>query len=143
MFWKHFRLVFFFLQIFGFFTPKHGGLMVQLLWDFWISKSYGCCVVHFSNKTLNFNYVKKYVLVLVFFFFNFGSTLEWNLSSCSKFCFWKKKHSIPTLVLILKIKLGSGLVLGDPILYLFGIIIEIKSNEGVYNKQYYNHVENM
>jgi len=59
---------FFFLQIFGFFTSKGGGLMVQPLWNFWISKSYGCCVVHFSNRTLNFNYVKKNILVLVFFF---------------------------------------------------------------------------
>jgi hypothetical protein len=32
------------------------------------------------------------------------------------------------------IKLGFALVLGDPILCLFGIRIEIKSNEGVYNK---------
>jgi hypothetical protein len=55
----------FLLQILRFFTPKGGGLMVQPLWDFWISKSCGCCVVHFSNKTLNFNYVKKNILALV------------------------------------------------------------------------------
>lgn len=56
---KCFGLVFLFLQIFGVFTPKGGGLMVQPLWDFWISKSYGCCVVHFSNRFLDFNYVKN------------------------------------------------------------------------------------
>jgi len=105
MFWKHFGLVFFFLQILWCFTPKGGALMVQPLWDFWISKSYGCCVVHFSNKTLDFNYVKKYFgfglfYFILFYFFNFDSRLEWNLSSGSKFCFWEKKHSIPTLVLI-------------------------------------------
>jgi len=126
----------FLLQILRFFTPKGGGLMVQPLWDFWISKSCGCCVVHFSNKTLDFNYVKKNILALVLviiiiIIFNFGSTFEWNLSSNSKFCFWEKKHSIPILVLIFLIKLGFGLVLGDPILYLFGITIEIKSNEGI------------
>jgi hypothetical protein len=43
----------------------------------------------------------------------------------------------------LKIRLSFGLVLGNPILYLFGTRIKIKSNEDVYNKQYYNHDENM
>jgi hypothetical protein len=66
--------------------------MVQPLWDFWISKSYGYCVVHFSNKTLDFNYVKKIKIGSGFgfylnYFFNFSSTLEWNLSSGSKFYF--------------------------------------------------------
>jgi hypothetical protein len=57
----------FLLQIFGFFTPKGGGLMVQPLWDFWISKNYGYCVVHFSNRSLNFNYMLK-----IYFGFGFG-----------------------------------------------------------------------
>lgn len=39
------------------------------------------------------------------------------------------KHLILALVLVFFNKLGLGLVLGDPIIYIFGIRIEIKSNQ--------------
>jgi len=78
------------------------------------------CGYSFLNRTFGFNYVKKLILVLIFLI-NYFLVLVSNL----------------------KIRLSFGLVLGNPILYLFGTRIKIRSNENVYNKQYYNHDENM